>query len=191
MQWSNGQTHGRLVGVFWCGWACGYVGGWTNSRYTAFDNSEFKSGHSSRWVCIAANMSAADAKPESVAGAKSNLNTASLKELMKVEQIGEILAKRIQSNALFSNWEEVAKVKAVGPVRLKNLHRSFRIDIAKQTGAPTDAAAPSGDGENSGSCCCCWRATCYDYCTCHQSFHRRPLIHVSIQGRRNVTNASS
>ena len=135
-------------------------------------------------------MSAADTKPESVAAAKPNLNTASLKELMKVEQIGEILAKRIQSNAPFSNWEEVAKVKAVGPVRLKNLHRSFRIDIAKQTGAPTDAAAPSGDVTQVNTLAAAAGGQPVTL-TCHQSSHRGPLIHVSIQGRRTGTNASS
>ena len=90
-------------------------------------------------------MAAADAKPQSAADAKPDLNAASQIELMKTQQIGEKLAERIQSNAPFSNWEEVGKVKGIGPTRLKYLHRRFRIDIAKQTGAPTDAAAPSGD----------------------------------------------
>ena len=90
-------------------------------------------------------MAAADAKPQSAADAKPNLNTASQKELMKTEQIGKTLAERIQSNAPFSNWEEVGKVKGIGPTRLKYLHRRFQIDIAKQSGAPTDAASPSND----------------------------------------------
>ena len=136
-------------------------------------------------------MAAADAKPQSAADAKLDLNTASQIELMKTQQIGKNLAERIQSNAPFSNWEEVGKVTGIGPTRLKYLHRRFRIDIAKQTCAPTDAAAPSGDITQVKNLADAVAEGQRVMIHCNNTFHRAPLIHVSIQGRRNVTNAST
>ena len=146
-------------------------------------------------------MAAGDATPQSVADAKPDLNTASQKELMKTEQIGEKLAERIQSNAPFSNWEEVGKVKGIGPTRLKNLHRRFRIDIAKQSCAPSETAAPSGDVTQVNHLAAAAAAVGAAaerqsvIITCNRSFHRAPVIivgdstfgkgplHVSIQGK--------
>ena len=131
-------------------------------------------------MCIAANMSAADAKPD--------LNTASQKQLRQVDHIGKTLAKRIQSNAPFSDWADVReKVIGIGEVRLDNLRKSFQINIAHQTDPPTDVTAPSRDS-NKTKIQAAVAAGQQILIHCNASFHRGPCTLAAIDRTDNVNN---
>ena len=126
-------------------------------------------------MCIAANMSAADAKPD--------LNTASQKQFRQVDHIGKTLAKRIQSNAPFSDWADVReKVSGIGEVRLDNLRKSFQINIAHQTDPPTDATAPSRDS-NKTKIHAAVAAGQKVSIHCNAGFHRGPCIAATLNQR--------
>ena len=68
---------------------------------------------------------------------KADLNNASQAQLMKTDEIGKTLAKRIKEHAPFANWEEVGRIRGIGPNRLKNLQARFeiQIDVSAQTSA--------------------------------------------------------
>ena len=58
---------------------------------------------------------------------KSDLNAASMSDLLRVDQIGDALAARLLAAQPFKDWAEVAAVSRIGPERLAYLQKVFFI----------------------------------------------------------------
>ena len=61
-----------------------------------------------------------------------DLNKASQKQIMEVQLIGEVLAKRIVKHRPFSSWAEVKTLAQIGDKRLQKLKGVFTIEMAKE-----------------------------------------------------------
>ena len=71
-----------------------------------------------------------------------DLNKANQKELMRVNGIGKVLAKRIIQSQPFVSWAQVEKVVQIGDKRLAALQRSFVLEVEVEHKGDSQAADP-------------------------------------------------